>query len=101
MPNLRRLRFDYAVTAGCLAMLAYFALHAWFGPRGFPHRDVLQSKLLALQTESIATATERKRLEGKVALMSPDHVDPDMLEELARSQLDMAGANDLVVRTRP
>jgi cell division protein FtsB len=101
MQYLRRLRFDYAVTAGCLAMLGYFALHAWSGPRGFAHRDALETRLLALQAESSAIVIARRHLEDKVALMSPDHVDPDMLEELARSQLDMAGANDLVVRTSP
>jgi cell division protein FtsB len=96
---LRRLRFDHAVTVGCMAMLGYFAWHAWQGPRGFSYRDGLEIKLAELQTGSAAIV--KTRLEGKVALMRPDHVDPDLLEELARSQLDMAGANDLVVRVSP
>ena len=37
-------------------------------------------------------------LEGKVALMRPESVDPDMLEELARSQLELARPNELIVR---
>ena len=101
MPYLRRLRFDYAVTVGCLVMLGYFAWHAWQGPRGFAHRDGLAIKLSELQSASAMIVKTRTSLESKVALMRPDHVDPDLLEELARSQLDMAGANDLVVRVRP
>jgi cell division protein FtsB len=101
MHLLRRLRFDHAVTVGCLAMLGYFAWHAWQGPRGFSYRDGLAIKLAELQTDSAAIVKTRQSLEGKVSLMRPDHVDPDLLEELARSQLDMAGANDLVVRVRP
>ncbi len=82
-------------------MLAYFAWHAWAGPRGFHHRDALVGRLAELQNGSSAILKTRTSLEAKVALMRPDHVDPDMLEELARSQLDMAGANDLVVRNSP
>ncbi len=101
MHRLRRFRFDYAVTMGCLAMLSYFAWHAWEGPRGFAHREELQLKLAELQSKNDAIAQSRATLESKVALMRPDHVDPDLLDELARSQLDMAGANDLVVRVTP
>jgi cell division protein FtsB len=101
MHLLRRLRFDHAVTVGCMAMLGYFAWHAWQGPRGFSYRDGLAIKLAELQTDRAAIVKTRQSLEGKVSLMRPDHVDPDLLEELARSQLDMAGANDLVVRVRP
>lgn len=101
MHHLRRLRFDFAVTGGCLVMLVYFAWHAWLGPRSFNHRDALLSRLTELQTSGASVLKSRTTLESRVALMRPDHVDPDMLEELARSQLDMAGANDLVVRTSP
>ena len=101
MRFLRRLRFDYAVTVGCIAMLGYFAWHAWEGPRGFAHRDELEVKLAELRSGNGGIVKNRLALEGKVALMRPDHVDPDLLEELARSQLDMASANELVVRVNP
>jgi cell division protein FtsB len=101
MHQLRQLRFDHAVTLGCLAMLGYFAWHAWQGPRGFQYRDRLVVKFAELQSNRDAIVKTRLTLDGRVALMRPDHVDPDLLEELARSQLDMAGANDLVVRVSP
>jgi cell division protein FtsB len=98
---LRRLRFDHTVTVGCLLMLGYFTWHAWQGPRGFAYQDGLYIKLVELQSNSSDVKKTRLALEGKVALMRPDHVDPDLLEELARSQLNMAGANDLLVRVNP
>jgi cell division protein FtsB len=101
MHFFRRLRFDFAVTIGCLAVLGYFAWHALEGPRGFAHRDELEAKLAELRSGNDTIVKTRLALEGKVALMRPDHVDPDMLEELARSQLDMASANELVVRVSP
>lgn len=90
-------RLDLAVSAVCLALLGYFAWHAWSGPRGFQFRDSLEQKLAQLQVERDGLSTQRAALEAKVALMRPEHVDPDMLEELARSQLRMVGANDLVI----
>ena len=101
MQLIRRLRFDFAVTLGCLVVLGYFAWHGWQGPRGFPYRAGLDTKLASLQAEFDVVLKERQSLEGKVALMRPDHVDPDLLDELARSQLDVAGANELVVRNGP
>jgi cell division protein FtsB len=98
---LRRIRFDFAVMIGCFAMLGYFAWHGWQGPRGFAHWRGLEVKLAAVKNAGSAVLREKVALEGRVALMRPDHVDPDMLEELARSQLDLAGANDLVVRVSP
>ena len=52
MVYLRRLRFDYAVTLGCLTMLGYFAWHGWQGPRGFLYHDGLVVKLAELQTNN-------------------------------------------------
>jgi cell division protein FtsB len=82
-------------------MLGYFVWHGLQGPRGFPYRDGLTVKLAELRSSHDAIVKTREGLDGKVQLMRPDHVDPDLLEELARGQLDMAGANDLVVRVRP
>jgi len=33
-----------------------------------------------------------------VALMRPERVDPDMLEELARTELELSRRNELIVR---
>ena len=91
-------RFDLLVTFGCVLLLSYFAWHAWKGPRGFAYLDMLHAKAEKLTGELTIEETEAKRLEAKVALMRPEKVDPDMLEELARTELEMSRRNELIIR---
>lgn len=96
---LRARRFDLAVTLVCCATLGYFGWHAFKGPRGFPYRDQLMVKAEALEVKFKAAEGRRLRLEKKVLLLRPDSIDPDMLEEMARSQLQLARPGDLVAYT--
>lgn len=98
MRYLRNLRFEYAVSLGCIAMLGYFAWHALEGPRGYSYRDGLEIQLAKLNAEQEELRQARLGLEAKVALMRPESVDPDMLDELARSQLQLTGPNELIVK---
>jgi|JI10StandDraft_1071094.scaffolds.fasta_scaffold35938_2 cell division protein FtsB len=96
---IRRLqRFDLLVAMGCLVLLSYFGWHAWKGPRGYSYLAALEVKADALAQDLTGDEAKRGQLEAKVALMRPERVDPDMLEELARSQLELSRRNELVVR---
>jgi cell division protein FtsB len=98
MLHLLRPRFDFLVGIGCVALLAYFAWHGSYGPRGRHNAEMLQVKLAGLQDE-LAQAQHRKaELEARVVLMRPEHVDPDLLEELARRELGWVGPQDLIVK---
>ena len=90
-------RFDLAVTMVCCALLGYFAWHAWKGPRGYPYQERLLASLAVEEAKFESLQAERIRLEHKVGLLRPESIDPDMLEELARSSLQMARPGDLVV----
>ena len=92
-------RFDLIVTCVCCALLGYFAWHAWKGPRGFPYRDALVAQAVLLKDRYEATKAERVRLENKVALLRPESIDPDLLDELARGQLELAKPTDVVAFT--
>ncbi len=91
-------RFDWLVTLGCLVLLGYFAWHAFEGPRGYEHLANLAANVEKLEGELTVAMVAKAGLEGKVSLMRPESVDPDMLEELARSQLELARPNELIVR---
>lgn len=91
-------RFDFLVTLGCLVLLSYFAWHAIKGPRGFAFLEQLHAQAGQLATDLADEDAEKKRLEAKVALMRPERVDPDMLEELARTELELSRRNELIVR---
>jgi cell division protein FtsB len=93
----RPTRFAPIVSLGCLVILGYFAWHAWHGPRGYAYQEQLSAKLALLEADQLAVAKRRMALEARVSLMRPEHVDLDMLDELARSTLGMLRSNELVI----
>ena len=95
---LRR-KFDLIVMTVCLALLGYFAWHAFDGPRGFDHQKSLEASAKALKAELDALSSDREKLEKRVSLMRPESIDPDMLDELARANLDFGKPGDLVILT--
>lgn len=94
-------RFDLVVSCVCCALLGYFAWHAWKGPRGYPYAEGLEVKLAQLTLKHDGLKTDRETLERKVTLLRPDSIDPDLLDEMARAQLEMVRPTDVVVFTQP
>lgn len=91
-------KFDLIVMLVCMVLLGYFGWHGYYGPRSFDHRDALAAKAEALDMKATAIREERLALERKVSLMRPESIDPDMLDELARSTLDFGKPGELVVK---
>jgi cell division protein FtsB len=92
-------RFDFIVTCVCCALLGYFGWHAYKGPRGFPHRDGLVVNVAGLQQKFEALQDQRVKLEGKVTLLRPESIDPDLLDEMVRGNLELAKPTDVVAFT--
>ncbi|MCA3555847.1 septum formation initiator family protein [Aestuariivirga sp.] len=93
-------RFDFVVTCVCSALLGYFGWQAYEGPRGFPHRDSLELKVASLKSKYEGLQNQRGKLESKVSLLRPESIDPDLLDELARGNLELARPSDVVAFTR-
>ena len=91
-------QFDLIVMIVCMSLLGYFGWHGYYGPRSFDHRDALAAKAEALNGKVAAIREERQALESKVSLMRPQSIDPDMLDELARTTLDFGKPGELIVR---
>ncbi len=98
---MRISKFDSVVTCACLGLLGFFAWHAQEGPRSFAFREKLASQSRQLGEELAAIQKQRTDFETRVSLLRPESVDPDMLDEMARSTLDVAGPNDLIVLDSP
>jgi cell division protein FtsB len=98
---MRISKFDSVVTCACLGLLGFFAWHAQEGPRGFAFREKLANQSRQLTEELATIQKQRSDFETRVALLRPESVDPDMLDEMARSTLDVAGPNDLIVLDSP
>lgn len=94
---MRSRKFDTAVTIVCLSLLGYFGWHASQGPRGFAYTDGLAKDAEARMQELARLTAVREKADAKVALMRPDSIDPDMLDELARAMLGAARPEDLIV----
>ena len=83
------------------AMVGYFGVNAYTGRYGLNAQQELDQEIVALTTELARLKRERAESEHRVSLLRSDRVDPDMLDERARYQLDYANPHDLVRMTTP
>jgi cell division protein FtsB len=72
-----------------LAVVGYFGTYAIWGSRGVLALEDTRAQLGIQQAQLTLVQDNRQRLERRIALMEQN--DPDLVEELARSQL-MDGA---------
>ena len=80
---------------------AYFGMHAVSGNRGLKAKEDLAAQMAELSSELARLRAERAEWERRVALLRPESLDPDMLDERARAALDYAHPRDLVLMRRP
>jgi cell division protein FtsB len=87
------------VPAISLAVVGYFGTYAIWGNRGVLALEDTQAQLGVKQQQLAELQSNRQRLEHRIALMEKNGGDPDLVEELARTQL-MDGANNQVAVPR-
>ncbi|KZD24506.1 FtsB family cell division protein [Tardiphaga sp. 1201_B9_N1_1] len=88
----------YALAA---MMISYFGVNAYTGKYGLNARQELDQEIVALTSELVQLKKERTKAEQRVALLRSGGLDPDMLDERARYQLDYAHPRDLVKVIKP
>jgi cell division protein FtsB len=87
------------VTAALL--IGYFGVNAFSGNHGLKAKQDIDRQIEALSGELATLRAERAQWERRIALLKPNGLDPDMLDERARALLDYAHPNDLVLSTAP
>src|ERR1700733_14997553 len=92
----RRARFLVGPLLGA-ALTSYFVYHTIEGDRGLrAWRDISQQ--LRVANDALATVdAERDALAHKVAGLDPNHVDPDLLDQQIRQNLDLVAPNEIVI----
>ncbi len=80
-----------------VALIVYFAFHLVHGDRGLVAWRDLTQKIEDTEAMARQVATERAAIERRVALLRPDSLDRDMLDERARNLLNLAHPDDLVI----
>ena len=94
--RLKSLLTGLALYTMAAAMVGYFGVNAYTGKYGLNAQQELDQEIIALTSELARLKRERAEGEQRVSLLRSDRVDPDMLDERARYQLDYANPHDLV-----
>jgi cell division protein FtsB len=82
------------------AAAGYFVYHLQIGDHGLKARAHLDGRKAVLEGELAGLQEVRGRLERDVALLRPESLDPDMLDERARAILNLAHSDDLIMLKR-
>jgi cell division protein FtsB len=94
--RLRSVLTGLALYAIAAAMISYFGVNAYTGRYGLNAQQELDQDIVALTTELGRLKRDRAQIEHRVSLLRLDRVDPDLLDERARYQLDYVNPHDLV-----
>jgi len=84
----------YLMAAG---VIAYFGINAYTGRYGLTAQQELDQEIIELTSELARLKAERATGEQRVALLRSSKLDPDMLDERARFQLDYIHPRDIVL----
>jgi cell division protein FtsB len=100
-----RNRFRTVLNALALYIIAalvigYFGVNAYSGNHGLRARQDLDQQIAHLSGELTTLKAERANWERRVSLLKPESIDPDMLDERARSLLNYADPRDLTLRLK-
>ncbi|HEV2302834.1 MAG TPA: septum formation initiator family protein [Stellaceae bacterium] len=100
MVVLRELRRRARLIAGPvfgMALTGYFAYHLIEGDRGLLAWVQLTKQIHAADRRLAALEDQHKALGRKVSELTPDHLDPDLLDQQVRSVLDFAAPSEVVI----
>ena len=90
------IRGGLAPAAGLL-VVAFFAGYAVFGANGVIAWTDYARKLKARQVELASVEKQRAVIANRVKLLDPKKADPDLVDELARKNLGVAGSDEVIV----
>lgn len=96
-----RHRMELLVSIACMGLLGYLCWQGFYGMRSYHYRDTLTHKLANLTADFNGIANQRKVVEGKVSMVQPGTMDADLVDEMARRDLNMGKATDVVVLLKP
>jgi cell division protein FtsB len=94
--RLKSILTGLALYALAAMMIGYFGVNAYTGKYGLTARQELDQEIVALTSELVRLKKERAEGESRVSSLRSGGLDPDMLDERARFQLDYANPRDLV-----
>ncbi|MDB5565226.1 MAG: hypothetical protein JWP84_1792 [Tardiphaga sp.] len=99
--RLKSVLTGLALYALAAMMIGYFGVNAYTGKYGLNARQELDQEIVALTSELVRLKQERAEGEQRVSSLRSTGLDPDMLDERVRYQLDYVHPRDLVKVIKP
>ncbi len=84
-----------------IALTGYFAYHLVEGDRGLLAWVRLTREIHAENSQLADLRAQSAVLRSKVVDMTPDHLDPDLLDERVRAALNLAAPDEIVIMEPP
>jgi cell division protein FtsB len=82
---------------GMAVLVAYFAYHAFAGEQGLGKWSDMQAELSDKQAELIEIQDANDALKRDIARLTPGRVDKDLVEMLARENLELVYPDELII----
>jgi len=95
-PFMRTMR-RAALPALGLTIVAFFGAYAVLGRNGLLAYGEYQRQLVKREQDYVALDKRRTILKNRVALLDPDHANPDMVDEMVRKELNVAHPDEVIV----
>ncbi|MGR6328151.1 FtsB family cell division protein [Sphingomonas sp. XXL09] len=89
-----------ALPALGFTILAFFGAYAVLGPNGMLAYGDYKRQLAKREKQYAALDQRRTVLKNRVALLDPDHANPDMVDEMVRKELNVAHPDEVIVPLR-
>ena len=83
-----------------LTLIAFFGGYAVLGSNGVLAYGDYPRQLAKREKDYAALDERRKVLKNRVALLNPDHANPDMVDEMVRKELNVAHPDEVIVPLR-
>ncbi len=95
-PFMRTMR-RAALPALGLTIVAFFGAYAVLGRNGLLAYGEYQRQLVKREQDYASLDRKRMILKNRVALLDPDHANPDMVDEMVRKELNVAHPDEVIV----
>jgi cell division protein FtsB len=80
-----------------IMLVTYFAVHLMNGSRGIGVYFKLKDQKIVYENERDSLKTKLAFKESKIGLLSPKHLDPDMLDEEIRYKLGLSDPQEKII----
>ncbi len=99
--RMRSILTALGLYAAAALFIGYFGVNAYSGNHGLRAKQELDLQIIELTDELSRQKMERAQWERRVSLLRSDGLDPDILNERARAELNYVDPHDVMLLLKP